>query len=78
MNASHRRGQDPAYIARPIPQSHWLNDPRAFAWEVLRRRTDYRAARYHIERLRTGRSPIDVIHPEGDSRFQALGFRRIA
>jgi hypothetical protein len=63
-------------MARSAPQAGDLVDPRAFAWEILRRRKDYRGMPASIERLADTAAPIDLIRPADAPSRWGLRFRR--
>ncbi|WP_413783093.1 transcriptional regulator domain-containing protein [Novosphingobium resinovorum] len=51
----------PRIVARALPDPALLSDPRAFAWEVLRRRGDYCAAVPANRRVGIRDGKIEVI-----------------
>lgn len=52
-----------------------ISEPSRFAWEVLRRKQDYRAARARSILVRNGGAPVELIEaPKADSRW-GLCFR---
>jgi len=65
-----------ALVARSLPEPDLVADPRAFAWEVLRRRADYRSQSSDIEQLGSKTMPIVLIRPQGTTADWGLRFRR--
>nr|WP_217895292.1 DUF6499 domain-containing protein [Sphingomonas sp. CDS-1] len=62
-------------IRRSHPGSGALCDPRAFAWEIVRRRADYRATPATVERI--GQSAlIELVRPAVMPDRWGLRFRR--
>ena len=67
---------DPIMIAARGPvRAEDISEPSRFAWEVLRRKQDYRAARARSILVRKGDASVELIEaPEADSRW-GLCFR---
>ncbi|WP_443019874.1 transcriptional regulator domain-containing protein [Sphingomonas adhaesiva] len=64
-------------MVRSCPQPADLTDPRAFAWEVLRRRADYRSIPAEIRLIASaGPAPLELIVPAETSNRWGLRFRR--
>ena len=63
-------------VARPVPDRASIEDFRIFAWEILRRRADWRGEPVKIEQIGTKEAPIELILPRGSSPKAALRFRR--
>jgi len=64
-----------ALVARPLPDTQLIADPRLFAWEILRRRADYRPAPATVEQIGTAGAPIELIRPQGHPTPWGLRFR---
>lgn len=65
-----------ALIARSLPDPERVADPRALAWEILRRRADYRSQPIVIEQIGNKNTPIALIRPQGAPGSWGLRFRR--
>ena len=64
-----------ALVARSLPDRDTIADPRLLAWEVLRRRGDYRGAAAIVEQIGTENAPIELIRPHDDVSQWGLRFR---
>jgi hypothetical protein len=67
--------RNPPLIRRSLPPSLDLADPRALAWEIVRRRADYRTAPAKVVRIGHA-GLIDLICPADAPRPWGLRFRR--
>lgn len=65
-------------IARDLPPTNSLDDLRTFAWEILRRRADFRGVPATVSQIGSQQAPIELITPLGPSIERALRFRRDA
>lgn len=65
-------------IARDLPPANSLNDMRTFAWEILRRRADFRGEPATVRHIGSRQAPIELVTPLGPSTERALRFRRDA
>lgn len=68
--------EPPSIIDRAPVCAEDIAEPSRFAWEVLRRRGDYRASRFASVLVRTGRAPIELIEAPGADGQWGLYFRR--
>lgn len=64
-----------ALVARDLPSADVLDDLRTFAWEILRRRRDFRGAPAMIQQVGPPSAPIELITPLRASREGMLRFR---
>ncbi|WP_336963842.1 transcriptional regulator domain-containing protein [Sphingobium aquiterrae] len=62
-------------VPRSLPDPEVITDARAFAWEVLRRRADYRGVAAATEQIGTANAPIELILSCGDASEWGLRFR---
>ncbi|WP_367946350.1 transcriptional regulator domain-containing protein [Sphingobium chlorophenolicum] len=65
----------PPLTRRPLPGAGALSDPRALAWEIVRRRADYRATPAKVERI-GGKAAIELVRPADRPNRWGLRFRR--
>jgi len=65
----------PPLIRRSQPGAGALADPRALAWEIVRRRADYRATPATVERI-GGEATIELVRPADRPNRWGLRFRR--
>lgn len=64
-----------ALVARDLPSVDVLDDLRTFAWEILRRRADFRGAAAMVHQIGPPTAPIELITPLRASREGMLRFR---
>jgi hypothetical protein len=58
-----------------LPDRDTIADPRSLAWEVLRRRADYRGTAATVEQIGTESAPIELIRPHAAVTQWGLRFR---
>lgn len=78
MTHSLRKPGKVELLARSLPDPHLIDDPRVLAWEILRRRSDYRGAAAYVRQIESAAASITLITARETMPSGGLRFRRVA